>query len=186
MTHRFGKFVVYSRNGDIRNAISLKDTEADARGEVHELNMISTNSLIEFDYVEIAPRIVELASLDGDDPRVASLTDRERDARAPYQRAEVKEFERNHLRARDLRAMGMGGYRGSPAEQDDRAQGIKVGGRAYWNVAPGPLKANIIALHEDAEGDPWFSLSFDSDHKDVRVRRSELMSVGFVEGRADQ
>lgn len=74
---------------------------------------------------------------------------------------------------------GRGGYRGSPAEREDRALGIKVGGRARWLVTGDPLTGTITKIEIDADGDPWFHLAFpDSGHKDVRVGRSDIAEAG--------
>lgn len=78
-------------------------------------------------------------------------------------------------------AMGMGSYISSPAAADDRREGIKLGGTVYWNVEPELKKAVITNIRIDDDGDPWFTLTFDDDHKDVEVERSELRSVSFVE-----
>ena len=72
--------------------------------------------------------------------------------------------------------MGMRGYRGSPAENCDRAAGIKVGGECMWLVHPEPKRAKIIDLRVDEDGDPIFTLSFD-DHKDVDVEREEIAAT---------
>jgi hypothetical protein len=72
--------------------------------------------------------------------------------------------------------MGMRGYLGSPAAREDRAMGIKVGGRVRWHVAP-TLVGTITKIEIDRDGDPWFHLTFDSNHKDVRVERSEIVPL---------
>jgi hypothetical protein len=72
------------------------------------------------------------------------------------------------------RAMGMAGYIGSPAASEDRRLGIKIGGQCRWLVTPRPLIGTITAIDIDSDGDPWFHLTFDGDHKDVRVERSEI------------
>ncbi len=75
-------------------------------------------------------------------------------------------------------AFGAGRYHGSPAELDDRREGIKTGGRVLWKVTPGPLEATITGIETDEDGDPWFHLTFDGDaHKDVRVERDEIMPL---------
>ena len=77
------------------------------------------------------------------------------------------------------RAMGMRGYLGSPAEKEDRARGIKVGGRIQWC---GYLGA-ITLIEVDSDGDPWAHLTFDEtndedlNHKDVRVELHEVTPV---------
>lgn len=78
------------------------------------------------------------------------------------------------------RATGMRGYRGSPAEQEDREFGIKPGGRVHWLVLPCDLIGTITEVEIDDDGDPWFHLTFDDDvgHKDVRVERSEIAPFG--------
>ena len=69
--------------------------------------------------------------------------------------------------------MGMRGYRGSPAEREDRAEGIKVGGQVRWLVWPKELVGIIRKIEFDADGDPWFHLTFEN-HKDIRAEWSEI------------
>ena len=71
------------------------------------------------------------------------------------------------------RAMGMSGYRGSPAEKNDRKDGIKVGGTVEWRVWPENLVGKITEMKIDEDGDPWFLLQFD-EHKDVWAQREEI------------
>lgn len=77
--------------------------------------------------------------------------------------------------------MGMRGYLGSPAEREDRGQGIKVGGRVRWLATsafePDELIGTITEIEIDDDGDPWFHLTFDGDHKDVRVEHSEIAAL---------
>jgi hypothetical protein len=72
------------------------------------------------------------------------------------------------------RAMGMRGYVGSPAAAEDRAMGVKIGARVRWLVTGPEMIGTITAIECDGDGDPWFTLTFDNDHKDVRVERSEI------------
>lgn len=64
-------------------------------------------------------------------------------------------------------------YHGSDAEAEDRAAGIKAGGKCLWLVEPGPVQAKIESVTEDDDGDPIFHLAFTS-HKDVEARRGEI------------
>lgn len=73
-------------------------------------------------------------------------------------------------------AMGLRGYRGSPAEREDRALGIKTGGRARWLVTP-PITGTITRVEVDADGEPWFHLTFPTNDKDVRVARTDIAEV---------
>lgn len=78
-------------------------------------------------------------------------------------------------------AMGMRGYRGSPAEREDREAGLFVGGQCQW-LAMGPDDtdypvATITAIDVDSDGDPWFELEFGDGpdgHKPVRVERDDI------------
>ena len=70
-------------------------------------------------------------------------------------------------------ALGMGGYFGSPAQAEDRRDGIRQGAQVWWNTTP-PLLGTIEHIRQDDDGDPWFSLSF-SDHKDVWAQRDEIL-----------
>ena len=96
-------------------------------------------------------------------------------------------------------AMGMGGYRGSPAERDDRKQGIVIGGRVMWGVLGDAIPATITAITIDEAGDPRFTLTIeDADyqkyvapfsqhlaeaelkdewHKDITVDRDEIFPL---------
>lgn len=75
-------------------------------------------------------------------------------------------------------AMGLGDYIGSPAEQDDRANGIKIGGRVFW-VAEGSPIATITSRRIDENGDPMFTLEFEDDHKPVEAGRTEVGNLAF-------
>ena len=92
--------------------------------------------------------------------------------------------------------MGMRGYRGSPAEREDRAAGIKVGGKVQWGVPGDAIPATILELKIDEHGDPRFTLTFDDNdvqdyfkskgqeglhecHKDITVDREEIFPMGF-------
>lgn len=70
-------------------------------------------------------------------------------------------------------SMGMRGYRGSPAEREDRAAGLVVGGRCQWKAQGDPV-ATIKRIEIDSDGDPRFHLTFDDDHKDVTAFREEI------------
>ncbi len=71
-------------------------------------------------------------------------------------------------------AMGMRTYRGSPAEAEDRAAGIKVGGLCYWQ-AEGCPPALINRVELDDDGEPLYHLSFPwTDDKPVIAMREEI------------
>lgn len=70
-------------------------------------------------------------------------------------------------------AMGSGGYRGSPAEAEDREEGIKLNGYVVW-LATGDPVGKITAIDIDADGDPVFTLEFASDDKPVHAYRDEI------------
>lgn len=73
--------------------------------------------------------------------------------------------------------MGMRGYRGSPAEAEDRKLGIRVGGTCRWLAEGAPL-AKIDRIEIDNDGDPWFHLSFpETEDKPIRVERSEIIPL---------
>lgn len=81
-------------------------------------------------------------------------------------------------------AMGMGGYRGSPAEADDRTQDIKVGGKCAWKAEGFPI-ADIVGFRQDDAGDPQFELQFVgefADHKNVWADRNELIALPYRDG----
>lgn len=78
-------------------------------------------------------------------------------------------------------AMGMRGYSGSPAQKEDRENGIKVGGICNWLAEdpskPGVMPVARITAIEIIDGDPWFDLTLigdDSDHKPLCVEREEI------------
>jgi len=76
------------------------------------------------------------------------------------------------------RAMGMHGYTGSPAEAEDRAMGLKPGGRCLW-LAEGDPEATISRVEVDADGDPVFHLTFaaELEHRDVHATRDEIAPI---------
>jgi hypothetical protein len=81
------------------------------------------------------------------------------------------------------RMMGMGGYRGSPAEREDRAEGIKADGEAY--VKGLDLKGRITGMTIGDDGEPKFTLEFeDQGHGPVTVGREDLRAVAVVEAPA--
>lgn len=82
-----------------------------------------------------------------------------------------------HLRQTAFeRAMGMRGYRGSPAEREDRAAGIKPGGRVRYLCEPSDMTGTIVAVRIDDDGDPQFEIEFDAEyeHKNMIVEREGI------------
>lgn len=73
---------------------------------------------------------------------------------------------------------GSNGYRGSPAEKEDRQEGIKVGGRVRWLVTGPALVGTIDQIEIDDAGAPWFHLTFEENHKPVRVDRAAIAPAG--------
>lgn len=73
-------------------------------------------------------------------------------------------------------AMGMRGYRGSPAEKEDRSLGLVVGGKCRLNADGRPVGV-IDHIEVDNDGDPWFHLSFSATDKPVRVERDEVLPL---------
>lgn len=70
-------------------------------------------------------------------------------------------------------------YTGSPEEARDQAQGLVSGGMCQW-LAEGDPTAMILSVHEDADGDAVFHLTFpDTDHKDVDAWRNEIVPLSF-------
>jgi hypothetical protein len=67
----------------------------------------------------------------------------------------------------------MRGYRGSPAEREDRDAGIKQGGKAWLRGDP-PVLATIDRVEVDGDGDPVFHLSFAGGREPARARRDEI------------
>ena len=73
-------------------------------------------------------------------------------------------------------AIGSNGYRGSSAEQEDRAVGLKRGGKCIWLAGDKPV-CDILDVQIDDDGDPWFligNMHDGSDHKNIWARRNEI------------
>lgn len=71
MTDRFGTFVVFVEENRNRSPLCICTTEADARGDVHEIAMAQTperQQVADVGYVEISRRMTGLARAIKDNP----------------------------------------------------------------------------------------------------------------------